>query len=617
MHPDSRAANPAYSAGLSRRSRRALQARQARALGRPGKPKLLLATALLLSSIGAAAAHTVSVGYEALGGGVFDIWYGTYHAPSQANYTEGALQFVGPSVSTTVSFTMLVTTKPGGLVDGQTNFYSNAAGTALTGTPVAIGGFNGTASGVLVWQGAQFTGITRPGTYTFTYIPIMNPTAVWQPISDAILTGSFTVTAQALGTTLTSLLPSGSPTNVLKTAAALDGFVGNGGTLPDGLQSLYNLTPAQLSAAMSELSGEASVAGPYAAMQFMDSFLSMVLNPYLDTRGGYVGSAGPALAFAPDRPLAPEDAEAYAAVTPKGRGDAPPRAGYYGSGGGFDNRWSVWGSAFGANNKTGGDSAGLGTHGTSASAQGFGVGLDYRATADSMIGFALAEGATNYGLSDGLGGGHSNVLQSGVYGSYRWGNAYLSGALAYGYYRMSTDRMITIAGSDTLTAGFDAQNWAGRVEGGYRFNTAWFAITPYSAYQPQAVSVPSYSESALSGSNTYALSYQARTATMTRVELGSWFDKTFTVGQDSSLALRARAAWAYDHSSDPIVAATFQSLQATSFTVNGAGTVPDLALVSAGAEWRWRNISLAGRFDGEFADRSQTYAGTATLRYLW
>ena len=131
-----------------------------------------------------------------------------------------------------------------------------------------------------------------------------------------------------------------------------------------------------------------------------------------------------------------------------------------------------------------------------------------------------------------MGGGRSNVLQTGVYGSYRWGNAYLSSALAYGYYRTSTDRMITIAGSDTLTAGFNAQDWAGRVEGGYRFNTAWFAITPYSAYQPQAVHVPSYGESALSGSNTYALNYQARTATMSRVELGSWFDKTFTIGAD-------------------------------------------------------------------------------------
>jgi hypothetical protein len=71
---------------------------------------------------------------------------------------------------------MLVATKPIGLIDGTTNFYSNAAGTGLTGTPVPVtgngGSFNGQASSVMAWQGVQFTGITRPGTYTFTYIPI-------------------------------------------------------------------------------------------------------------------------------------------------------------------------------------------------------------------------------------------------------------------------------------------------------------------------------------------------------------------------------------------------------------------------------------------------------------
>jgi uncharacterized protein with beta-barrel porin domain len=41
-------------------------------------------------------------------------------------------------------------------------------------------------------------------------------------------------------------------------------------------------------------------------------------------------------------------------------------------------------------------------------------------------------------------------------------------------------------------------------------------------------------------------------------------------------------------------------------------------LVTAGAELAFRNgIALSGKFDGEFANRTQTYAGTATLRYGW
>ena len=55
-----------------------------------------------------------------------------------------------------------------------------------------------------------------------------------------------------------------------------------------------------------------------------------------------------------------------------------------------------------------------------------------------------------------------------------------------------------------------------------------------------------------------------------------------------------------------------------SFVVNGATPVTDSALVSAGSELRlldgWLNgWALAARFDGEFASRAQTYAGTGTI----
>jgi uncharacterized protein with beta-barrel porin domain len=53
-------------------------------------------------------------------------------------------------------------------------------------------------------------------------------------------------------------------------------------------------------------------------------------------------------------------------------------------------------------------------------------------------------------------------------------------------------------------------------------------------------------------------------------------------------------------------------------TVDGAPLPHDSALTSAGAElFLTTNWSVIGKFDGEFALRSQTYAGTGTLRYTW
>ncbi len=118
---------------------------------------------------------------------------------------------------------------------------------------------------------------------------------------------------------------------------------------------------------------------------------------------------------------------------------------------------------------------------------GFASGFDYRATPGSLVGFALAGGQTSYGLSTGLGTGKSDAFQSGAYGSQRFGAAYISGILAYSYHRMTTDRTVTIAGADHLRASFDAHNWGGRIEGGYRLATPVVGITPYGAYQAQWV----------------------------------------------------------------------------------------------------------------------------------
>ena len=84
------------------------------------------------------------------------------------------------------------------------------------------------------------------------------------------------------------------------------------------------------------------------------------------------------------------------------------------------------------------------------------------------------------------------------------------------------------------------------------------------------------------------------------------------------LALRARLAWAHDWVSDPTLAAVFQTLPGASFIVNGATPAKNSALASAGTELRLANgVSLLGKFDGEFAGRSSTYAGTGTIRYAW
>ena len=195
---------------------------------------------------------------------------------------------------------------------------------------------------------------------------------------------------------------------------------------------------------------------------------------------------------------------------------------------------------------------------------------------------------------------------------------YVSGSIAYAWHDMHTDRTVTAVGTEQLHAGFRAQGFGGRIEGGYRLATAWLDVTPYGALQVQTFHTPAYSEVVQAGLGAFALSYGSRNTTATRTELGAWFDKPFALAPDRLLSLRGRLAWAHDHSTDPTLNAVFQTLPGSNFTVNTTAAPRDLALVTAGAELKLAsNWSIGSKFDGEFSDRSQSYAGTGVIKRAW
>jgi outer membrane autotransporter protein len=179
---------------------------------------------------------------------------------------------------------------------------------------------------------------------------------------------------------------------------------------------------------------------------------------------------------------------------------------------------------------------------------------------------------------------------------------------------MSTDRF-ALAG-DHLAASFNGQSYSGRLEGGYRFGLPMIGLTPYAAVQAQMFHTPAYSEAGLLAGG-FALSYNARDATDTRSELGLRVDHTTTV-KAMPLSLHGRLAWAHDWVSGTGLTAAFQTLPGSSFIVNGALPSGDSVLASISADLRVaRNLSVAAKFDSELASRTQTYAGTGSVRYMW
>ena len=169
------------------------------------------------------------------------------------------------------------------------------------------------------------------------------------------------------------------------------------------------------------------------------------------------------------------------------------------------------------------------------------------------------------------------MFQAAVYGSTHINAAYISAAVD-AWHQVTTERFLNVLGSDHLTADFSGYNIGGRIEGGYRFALpgamGWpgqYGLTPYAAGQVQVFHTPTYSEHAVSGSSVFALTYDARTATTLRTELGAWLDWSSPIDHHTTVVLRTRAAWAHDEWSSPSINARFQSLPGSaSFTVVGA-----------------------------------------------
>ncbi|ALK09652.1 Extracellular serine protease precursor [Blastochloris viridis] len=339
---------------------------------------------------------------------------------------------------------------------------------------------------------------------------------------------------------------------------------------------------------LTQLSGEVGANVAQVAFQAGTAFLNLMFSPSLEGNcsSGRSGSAGNAA-----------DARPEAAVC--------------------DSRFATWGSAYGTTGKTSGDNI-TGSHGTTSRTYGFAGGLDYRVTPDTLVGVALAGGGTHWNLDQGLGSGDSDMFQAGVYGKTRSGPAYLAGALAYSFHDVSTDRTVTISGSDILEANFDANVFSGRLEGGYRDAMPWLAVTPYGAIQVQSISLPDYGESVIAGSSQFALNYDSQTVTTTRTELGARFDKRYLFDRGEILTLYSRVAWAHDFDNNAYANAMFQTLPNSNFTVNGATPARDGALVTAGAEYYLTNgWSMLAKFDGEFSDTTSIYSGLGTIRKVW
>ena len=399
---------------------------------------------------------------------------------------------------------------------------------------------------------------------------------------------------------LSPVLPANAPANQVKVAGAIDNALLAGNNPTNAFNAIFNASGNPLLNGLTQLSGETATGSQQTTFNAMTQFMGILTDPFMTAAADCRAAAGRD-AVMPRRDMpAPmrraqmhaDERDAYAMFT-KAPLREDPRSALERVGGrlrrlAVDRRQCR---------------AGIQQYDQPHVRHGGRRRLPFLAAHDRRV--CAWPAAAPISASPMAAAGAPTCSRPALLSATPSGAAYISGALAYGWQDITTNRTVTIAGVDQSAARFNANAFSGRVEGGYRFVTPWIGgigITPYAAAQFTTFDLPAYAEQVVIRREDLCagLRLHERHRHPQRIRPPR---RQIIRDANGILTLRGRSAWAHDYNPDRAIGATFQSLPGASFVVNGAAQPADSALTTASIEMKWMNgWSAAATFEGEFSN---------------
>lgn len=271
-----------------------------------------------------------------------------------------------------------------------------------------------------------------------------------------------------------------------------------------------------------------------------------------------------------------------------------------------------WGAAYGHLTSFGGDGN---AHGYGGSLGGATAGLEHDFGGDVTAGLALDYGHSDFSLT-GLGqSGGLDQTALGVYGERRWGRWFLDGSAALAYDHGDATRQIAFLGR-TASGGFDGFAGGVAAKAGARI-----ALTPLVSLEPSAALAWSHVDHAgfsESGANAADLALGGTSEDKGQAMLGARLVQRMPAST-GVVTPELRLGWAHELN-DPrtTIDESFAAIPGSGFTLTGAGTGRDLALVGVGLGYEaTRRLALYVRYDGALGRHVADHAASAGITFSW
>ena len=380
-------------------------------------------------------------------------------------------------------------------------------------------------------------------------------------------------------------------------------------SLTGSLATFYaNLLSVTSLSALDQLSGAGTAAAQGAAFGagglFNDAMIQQGL-AWLNGGSGDGGFGAPLGYAAAEKPKNAAGSDAFAAMQPR---RAPPP------------KWRAWALGFGSSRTVYGDS-GLGTADQSTQSAGGSFGVERTFGPDLLVGLAAGGSGSHFSVSSLSTSGNIDGGHIGGYLAKRWDDVYAVATINYARLDNTTDRTIAgIGATENAHGHFASDQIGGRFELGWKRRIAGYRVTPFVAVEPAALWQQAYTESATTaggGAGTLGLSYAAHETTSLPTFVGAQLDTQYVVGEQTVRPF-LRAAWVHEFMRERQIEASFVSIPAASFTVDGTRPAGDAARISGGLTWTIdASKAVFARVDSEFSGSGTMVAGTAGARIIW